>query len=73
MAPSIAPRMPLSPGRPAAPVPTPACNSRPRSTSLFDAQFRRWLERRLQRWTDVAVAQGEARWAREGGLRSRYY
>lgn len=57
----------------ATPGATPPCTSLPLSTSLFDAQFGRWLERRLQRWTDVAVSQGEARWARESGLHARYY
>jgi len=73
---STTPRMPLSaaaPARPLSSAVTPACDRLPTSTALFDAQFGRWLERRLQRWTEVAVAQGEARWAREGGLRSRYY
>lgn len=45
----------------------------PRQSALFDAAFQRWLEARLQQWTEVAVASGEARWSRLGGLRSRYY
>lgn len=47
--------------------------SEPRQSALFDAAFQRWLEARLQQWTEVAVALGEARWSRLGGLRSRYY
>lgn len=42
-------------------------------SALFDANFQRWLEARRQRWTDVAVALGEARWSRLGSVRSRYY
>ncbi len=42
-------------------------------SALYDPPFQRWLERRLQHWTDVAVALGEARWSRLGGVYSRYY
>jgi hypothetical protein len=64
----------LAPSAPTG-VPSPQAHAQPHSpsTSLFDASFGRWLERRLQQWTDAAVVQGESRWSRERGLRSRYY
>jgi hypothetical protein len=61
-----------SAGLPADPVMQPLASESP-LPELFDAPFQRWLEAHLQRWTDVAVALGEARWSCLGGLRSRYY